>query len=86
MVFYYSIHCMTSKTENESNGAKNCRTFLFGSVIYIILLMVVMHYSLKNKKICGILKTGLLLIFITDIATMAYIYRSYYNILALIIL
>lgn len=79
MVFYYTIHSMTSKGEKESDGAKNCRTFLFGSVIYIILLMVVMHYSLKNRKICGILKTGLLLLFIVDIATMAYIYRSYYG-------
>ena len=79
MCIYYIIHTLTNKSNAENNGAKNCRTFLFGSVIYIILYMVLMHFSLKNPFSYDIFKTGLILLIGADIATMAYIYKSYYG-------
>ena len=79
MCIYYTIHSLTKKADGEKDGAKNARTFLFGSIIYIIIYMFLSHYGLKNKKFIDILKTGFYLLILADLATMAYIYRSYYG-------
>lgn len=79
MCIYYSIHSLTKKVDGGKDGSKNARTFLFGSIIYIIIYMFLSHYGLKNKKLIGILKTGFYLLLLADLATMAYIYKSYYG-------
>ena len=79
MCIYYIIHNLTNKGESEKNGAKNARTFIFGSIMYIILYMALMHFSLKYPLSYGIFKTGLIMLFLSDIATMGYIYKSYYG-------
>jgi len=79
MVFFYAIHSITKKGEGEKDGAKNARTFLIGAIIYIALFMFLMHHGLKNKFTNPILKTGFFLILMVDMATMAYLYRSYYG-------
>lgn len=79
MCIYYLIHNLTSKGKNENDGPKNARTFLMGSVIYIILYMVVMNLSLKYKFQSGIMKSSLILLLCADIATMAYLYKAYYG-------
>ena len=80
MVFYYLLHIMSgNKQNNETDGKKNARTFIIGSIFYIILYMIVMHYSLRYSHIAGILKTGLIMLFGVDIATMGYLYKSYYG-------
>jgi hypothetical protein len=63
----------------KGDGAKNARTFLIGAIIYIALFMFLMHHGLKNKFTNPILKTGFFLILVVDMATMAYLYRSYYG-------
>lgn len=79
MVFFYVIHSLTKKGDNENDGSKNARTFLFGGLIYILIFMYLMHHGLKNKFTNPILKTGFFLILLFDIATMCYLYRSYYG-------
>ena len=79
MCIYYSIHSLTKKADGEKDGPKNARTFLFGSMIYIIIYMFLSHYGLKNKQLIGLLKTGFYLLLLADLATMAYIYKSYYG-------
>lgn len=79
MCFYYLVHIFTNKGGKESNGSKNARTFLFGSFAYICLYMAVAHYSLKNKFSSGILKSSLIMLFVVDLCTMGYIYKSYYG-------
>ena len=79
MCIFYIIHSLTTKTLNDNDGSKNTRTFLFGSLIYIVLYMMSMHYALKNPISYGILSTGLILLFIADISAMAFVYKSYYG-------
>jgi hypothetical protein len=84
MVFFYLLHNMTQKhqtndNQTERDGAKNARTFIIGSVFYIILYMMVMHFSLRYDHMAGIFKTGLIMLFGADIATMGYLYKSYYG-------
>jgi len=79
MCIYYIIHNLTNKGENENNGAKNARTFIFGSIMYIILYMGLMHFSLKYPFSHGIFKTGLIMLLLSDVATMGYIYKAYYG-------
>ena len=79
MCFYYILHSLRNEKSKDTNGQKNTRTFLIGSVIYIILFMVFMHLSLGKNKLFHILKVGLIMLFIVDAAVMFYVYKSYYG-------
>ena len=79
MCFYYILHSLRNDKSKDSNGQKNTRTFIFGSMLYIIVFMVIMHFSLKRYKIFDILKAGLIMMFIVDAAVMFYVYKSYYG-------
>jgi hypothetical protein len=79
MCFFYLIHNLTNKGKNERDGPKNARTFIMGSVLYIIVFMVIMNLSLRYKFQSGILKSSLILLVAADIATMGYLYKSYYG-------
>lgn len=79
MCFYYILHSLRSQKSKDTNGQKNTRTFLIGSVLYIILFMVLMHLSLGKNKLFHIFRAGLIMLFIVDAAVMFYIYKSYYG-------
>ena len=79
MCFFYLIHNLTNKGCSEKDGPKNARTFIIGSVLYIVIFMIIMNLSLKYKFQSGILKSSLILLVVADIATMGYLYKSYYG-------
>lgn len=83
MCIYYIIHNITKagerNDENIDRAARNCRTFMFGTMIYIVLYMLLKHLSLTNKFIYSILMSGFALMFMADIAVMAFLYKIFYG-------
>jgi hypothetical protein len=79
MCFFYLIYNLTSKGKSEKDGPKNARTFIIGAILYIVVFMVIMNLSLRYKFQSGILKSSLILLLVADIATMGYLYKSYYG-------
>lgn len=79
MAIFYLIHSLTSKDESESNGGKNCRTFMIGAIIYIMLYMLLMHWSLKNPTYAGFTKSAMIMLMIADISAVGYLYKNYYG-------
>jgi len=74
--FHHLIHYTFDPT-NKSNGQKNCMTLLLGTVVWVLIWVLL--YSFKNTFYYEALRTGFLVILIADVATMAYIYKSYYG-------
>ena len=83
MCIYYTIHNITKageiNDEDVDRGARNCRTFMFGTMIYIMLYMLLKHLSLTNSFVYPILMSGFSLMLIADIAIMAYLYKAFYG-------
>jgi hypothetical protein len=80
MAIFYLLH-HSPFWENLENGKRNCRTFLVGSIIYITLYCV-----LKNLKVFGYIDlfyeaflSFLFYVFIADIASVGWLYKSYYG-------
>jgi hypothetical protein len=85
MCIYYTIHSITKSMEigdegqYVNRGARNCRTFMLGTVIYIGLYMWLKFYSIKHPVNYGILMSGFILLLIADLSVMAYLYRAFYG-------
>lgn len=83
MCIYYTIHNITKagevNDEDVDRGARNCRTFMFGTMIYIMLYMLLKHLSLTNSFVYPILMSGFSLMLMADIAVMAYLYKAFYG-------
>lgn len=83
MCIYYIIHNITKAGEandaDVNRGARNCRTFMFGTMIYIMLYMLLKHLALTNSFVYPILMSGFSLMLMADIAVMAYLYKAFYG-------
>lgn len=80
MPLFYTCHHLihyTFNPSNKSDGQKNCMTLLFGTVLWVLLWVIL--YTYKDKFYYEALRTGFIVILLADIATMAYLYKSYYG-------
>lgn len=80
MVFFYLIHNMNWGQE-LTNAQRNCRTFLYGIVIYAIVYVLIknMHIHGYLGMLYDAIYTVFMIILFADIAVMAYTYRTYYG-------
>lgn len=78
-IFYLSHHLMhyTFDLKSKSDGQKNCMTFLFGVILWVLIWVGI--YSLKKHVLYDAIRTGFIVILLADISVMAYIYKSYYG-------
>ena len=65
--------------DEESNNHRNCKIFVFGSFLYIVLLVICLNIGLKYEFFAGTLKTGLFLTILVDFCVMGFFYRQKYG-------
>lgn len=78
MPIYYTLHNLLPKTY-ESDGKRNCATFMYGNCVYAIIYVILKNLQLKFGVVMDAVLSGFMMIILTDVCTMAYIYRSYYG-------
>ena len=78
MVFYYALHQALPEDERFTGGKRNCSTFLYGSVMYAVLLAVVRAAG-GRKRWADAVASSIGLVWLADGAVMAYTYKAYYG-------
>ena len=87
MCIFFTIHTIfnhlkidVDKDGNIEHGKRNCKLLLAGGLIYIILFTILKDRKVttQNNRIDGLL-SGLFYMFILDVATMGYTYKSYFG-------
>jgi len=80
MPIFHIIHNL-DWGKNLTNGQRNCRTFLCGICIYVAIYIIMKNLQIYGylNQIFDVLYSGLIIIFVADIAVMAYTYRSYFG-------
>lgn len=80
MAIFYLLHNLIHGTgeSSKSNGQKNCITFLFGVILYVIGWFALMS-NMGQHKLFDSIQTGMIIILIADICVMGWTYRSYYG-------
>lgn len=59
---------------------RNCRTFMIGVVLYLILWMIIKNLKVQSKNpIYDAIESGLLVLLIADISVVSYTYKTYYG-------
>ena len=79
MAIFYFLHHVLPNTDTFKEGKRNSATFLFGAFLYAVVYVVIKNFQLKYGKYVDALLSALFVIFIADVCTMAYIYKSYYG-------
>lgn len=75
-IFYLIRELMGQK---DINARRNVRIFVFGIFIYIVLYIILQNLRLKKYFFADSLMSGLVLLFISDLCVMGYLYRHYYG-------
>jgi len=81
MCFYYLLHCILPVVENE-HGKRNSRLFLFGTMFYLAMYLVLWNlhiYGKFDKIILDAYLFSLVILFIADACVLCYYYRSYFG-------
>ena len=73
------MHNWLPVSESFSEGRRNCATFLYGSVLYCILYVVVMNLRLRHGECMDSVRTGLLLAWLSDCAAVGVLYKMHYG-------
>jgi hypothetical protein len=87
MPVFYILHNLfnelkVNETENGTeHGKRNCKIFMLGSFIYICVYTALMHLKAKYPDwvIVDAYRSAIMYLFIADIMTMAYVYKSYFG-------
>lgn len=79
MVFYYALHNTLPDTPTFNEGKRNCATFLFGTILYVIIYVIVMNLKLRLGSCIDSVSTALFLIWLADCSTVGFIYKCYYG-------
>ena len=87
MCIYYSLHLFFNQlkiNEDENGkieyGKRNCKLFMLGGFIYIIIFTILYDRKVvtKNIRIDGLIY-GMVAFLILDISVMGYTYKSYFG-------
>jgi hypothetical protein len=78
MVFYYALHHALPEDERFTGGKRNCATFLYGSVLYAVLLAVLRAVG-GRRRWADAVASSIGLVWLADGAVMAYTYKAYYG-------
>ena len=67
--------------QNLTLGQRNCRIFLYGICIYLVVYLILKNLQIKGilGKIYDTLFTCLIVLLISDISVMVYLYRQYFG-------
>lgn len=79
MPIYYLLHHILPESETFKDGKRNCATFLLGSMLYIIVYCVLCNVELRYGIAFEPVRRSLFLMWLADVSTMGYIYKSYYG-------
>lgn len=82
MCIFYLLHEITGFNEDIPDGKRNARIFIIGIILYCLLYIFLINLWDKNvfsqNTADAIFWCGLIL-FISDISLISYIYKSYYG-------
>ena len=80
MCLFYIIHSLPWGMDME-HGKRNCRTFLIGVVLYVLLWIFIrnLEFNAVIGKFYDTLISAGIVILLADIAVMGYIYRAYFG-------
>jgi hypothetical protein len=82
MPIFYTLHSILPWSDSLTEGQRNCRLFMIGSFIYVIiyvLLKNLQYYGYIDKIMIDAYLNALFYLILADAAVMAYIYKSYYG-------
>ena len=80
MPIFYTLHNL-SWGDKLTAGQRNCRTFLIGMCIYVVIWVILKNLQIGqggNSKF-NALFTGMLILFLADASVMAYLYKIQYG-------
>jgi len=80
MPIFFTIHNLSWGVK-LSNAQRNCRTFIYGICIYICIFLIIknLHVNGYLHELYDAIFSSLMILFMADIAVMAYIYRQYFG-------
>ena len=79
MVFYHLLHHVLPESDTYRDGKRNCGTFLYGSLLYAVVHVVLCNLELRYGIGFEPVRRSLFMVWLADAATMAYTYKSYYG-------
>ena len=79
VMFYYLLHHGLPESERFTEGRRNCATFLYGSLLYCIVYVVVMNVRLRYGECMDSVRSALLMAWLADCAAVGFLYKSHYG-------
>lgn len=82
MCIFYLLHELTAFNSDIPDGKRNARIFMLGIILYCLIYILIINLWDKNyfnKNICDAIFWAGLILFLSDVSIMGYIYRSYYG-------
>lgn len=82
MPIFYTLHNILPWTETLTEGQRNCRLFMIGAFIYVVIYIIfknLQYYGYIDKILIDAYMNGLFYLMLADVSVMAYIYKSYYG-------
>lgn len=85
MAIFYLLHNIIpigSKESGVTDGQRNCKLFLLGVFIYVMIYIYMKNVQLAgaiHKEWYESLKVGFYVLIIADISVMSFIYKDYYG-------
>lgn len=85
MAIFYILHNLiplASKKNGLTDGQRNCKLFLLGVTIYVLIYIYLKHIQLSQfiqREWYESLKVGLYIIITADVSVMSFIYKDYYG-------
>jgi len=80
MPVFYTIHNL-GWGQGLSNGRRNCRTFIFGVFIYVMIYIIIANLKINHYlgDLYHAVFVGFIILLVADISVMGYYYRSYFG-------
>ena len=82
MCIFYLLHELTGFNSDIPDGKRNSRIFILGIILYCLIYILIINLWDKNcvgKNMCDAIFWAGLILFLSDVSIMGYIYRSYYG-------
>lgn len=82
MCIFYLLHELTNFNSDIPNGKRNSRIFILGVILYCLIYILIINLWDKNyfsQNICDAIFWAGLILVLSDISIMGYIYRNYYG-------
>jgi len=82
MCIFYLLHELTGFNSDIPDGKRNSRIFILGIILYCLVYILIINLWDKNcvgKNMCDAIFWAGLILFLSDVFIMGYIYRSYYG-------